>query len=234
MGLGSAAHSVPVTWESTPPAPRAGPAIMSVEPEPIEILRQHLLRRWINWGIVPLLICAAITLLLALWGPQGPIEGKQQTRLGFEVVFGIAAAVFLAGFYIDGHWTGAERVARKIYEAAGGNDGRHPKSWASSGAHRSALRSSAQIALGSIRASADAITLMGIAIGLTAIVSVLMGLPSDHAIQILLMGAAYQLFIFSRHPYYIRLAEAALNGELLPRADDEEKDQAQRTVWRQP
>ena len=202
--------------------------------EPIKGLRQHLLRRWINWGVVPLVICAVITLLLAMWSPSGPIEGKQQTRLAFEIVFGIAAAVFLAGFYIDGHWTSAERVAKKIYLAAGGEDARHPKSWAQSGAHRSALRSSAAIALSSIRASADAITLMGIAIGLVAIVSVLMGLPTDHAIQILLVGVCYQGFIYSRHPYYIRLAEAAIGGELLPRADDEDKDEAQRTVWRQP
>lgn len=207
---------------------------MTEEPEEIEILRQHLLRRWLNWGVLPLLICALIVLLLALWGPGGPIEGKQQTRLAFEIVFGVAAAVFLAAFYIDGHWTGAERLARKIFRAAGGNEERHPRSWAQSGAHRSALRSQAAIALGSIRASADAITLMGIAIGLVAIVSVLMGLPGEHAVQILLMGAFYQLFIYSRHPYYIRLAEAALDGKLLPRADDEDKDEAQRTVWRQP
>ena len=46
---------------------------MSVEPDPIESLRQHLLRRWINWGIVPLLICGAIALLVALWETQGQI-----------------------------------------------------------------------------------------------------------------------------------------------------------------
>jgi len=121
---------------------------MADETEPIEGLREHLLRRWVNWGVVPLLICAVITLLLAMWSPDGPIEGKQQTRLAFEIVFGIAAAVFLAGFYIDGHWTSAERVAKKIYEAAGGENARHPKSWAQSGAHRSALRSASDIALG--------------------------------------------------------------------------------------
>ncbi|MGI5819049.1 MAG: hypothetical protein ACOX9R_13250 [Armatimonadota bacterium] len=198
----------------------------------IDSLREHLMRRWVTWGIAPLLLCALITGLLALWGPDGPIEGKQQTRLAFEIVFAVAAAVFLAGFYIDGHWTQAERLAKKIYRAAGGNEERNPRSWAQSGAHRSALRSEAAIALSSIRASADAITLMGITIGLVAIVSVVMGLPGEHAAQLLLLGACYQLFIFSRHPYYIRLAEAALDGQLLPRGEDEDKSQAEESVWR--
>lgn len=205
---------------------------MTEDQQEIESLKEHLMRRWVTWGIVPLLACALITGLLALWGPEGPIEGKQQTRLAFEIVFGVAAAVFLGGFYIDGFWTSAERLARKVYRAAGGNEDRNPRSWAQSGAHRSALRSEAEIVLNSIRASADAITLMGITIGLVAIVSILMGLPGAHAVQILLLGACYQLFIYSRHPYYVRLAEAALDGQLLPRGDDEEKSQAQDAVWR--
>jgi len=133
----------------------------------------------------------------------------------------VGAAVFLAGFYLDGHWTDADRVARHIFRAAGGDESRSPLSWAQSGAHRSALQSNAEIALRSIRASADSITLMGIAIGLTAIVSVLMGLPAMHAIQILLLGLCYQLFVLSRHPYYVELAEAALGGELLPKEDED-------------
>lgn len=189
---------------------------MTREQEQIDNLHEHLMHRWVTWGIAPLLVCALITGLLALWAPDGPIEGKQQTRLAFEIVFGVGAAVFLAGFYIDGHWTNRRRVAKKIYQAAGGNEERDPTSWAQSGAHRSALRDEAGIALGSIRASADAITLMGVTIGLVAIVSILMGLPGAHAVQILILGVCYQLFIYSRHPHYVELAEDALNGQLLP------------------
>lgn len=206
---------------------------MTQQQETIEDLKEHLMRRWVTWGIVPLLVCALVTGALALWGPVGPISGKQQVRLAFEIVFGIAAAVFLAGFYIDGHWTNAERLAKKIYRAAGGNPDRNPRSWAQSGAHRSALRDEAEIALDSIRASADAITLMGLAIGLVAIVSILMGLPGDHTVQILLLGACYQLFIYSRHPHYIRLAEQALDGLLLPPAEDRDEDRPSDAVWRE-
>ncbi len=210
-------------------------AVMTREQELIDNLHDHLMRRWVTWGIIPLLVCALVTGLLAIWAPEGPIEGKQQTRLAFEIVFGVGAAVFLAGFYIDGHWTAAERLAKKVYEAAGGNPDRDPHSWAHSKAHRSALQDEADMVLDSIRASADAITLMGIAIGLVAIVTILMGLPGAHALQILLMGAFYQLFIYSRHPYYLRLAEAALDGQLLPRAEDKPpEEQPETTIWRKP
>jgi hypothetical protein len=192
---------------------------MAQELDELGSLREHLLHRWVTWGIAPLVACAVITLLLASFAPVGPIEGKQAIRLAFEIVLGVGAAVFLAGFYIDGHWTDADRVARKIYAAAGGDERRTPASWAQSAAHRSALQSNAAIALASIRASADAITLMGAAIDLTAVVSVLMGLPTVHALQMLVLALCYQLFVFSRHPYYLELAEAALRGELLPRED---------------
>lgn len=192
---------------------------MAQELDEIEQLREHLLHRWVTWGLTPLVACAVIVLLLANFAPIGPVEGKQAIRLAFEIVLGVGAAVFLAGFYIDGHWTDADRVARKIYAAAGGDEERTPSSWAQSAAHRSALQDSAEIALASIRASADSITLMGAAIGLTAVVSVLMGLPTIHAIQMLILTLCYQLFVFSRHPYYIELAEAAVRGELLPRED---------------
>lgn len=196
------------------------------EPEELQALRDHLMHRWMMWGIVPLAACAVITLLLAAWSPGGPITGKQATRLAFEIVLGVSAAVFLAGFYLDGHWTDADRLARKIFRAAGGPEGRDPKSWAQSTAHRSALCSNAGIAIDSIRASADSITLMGIAIGLTAITSVLMGLPVVHAVQILILGLCYQLFVFSRHPYYLQVARAAIIGELLPEPPEDRKRKA--------
>ena len=33
---------------------------------------------------------------------------------------------------------------------------------------------------------------------------------------VLLLALAFQLFIFSRHPYYLDLMQAALKGELAP------------------
>ncbi len=182
----------------------------------LDELRQHLLTRWVLWGLVPLVICLAGTLVAYATSGPGPIEGKQAERLAFEIVLGIGAALFLTAFYVDGHWTAAERIAKRIYLAAGGDPDRQPSSWAQSARHRAQLQEQAHIAYRTIKASADAITLMGAGIGLIAIVTVLMGLGLSQGIQMLLLGLFYQLFIFSRHPYYQSVAEAAARGELLP------------------
>ena len=183
-------------------------------------LRRILMGRWIWTGLLPLLVCGVVVLLVATVAPGGPIHGKQQTRLAFEVVLGVGAALFLAAFYIDGHWTNAERIAQRIYTAAGGDRERAASSWAHSARHRAQLQEQAVLALTTIAASANAMTIMGGAIGLVAIVTVLMGLTLGHAAQLLLLGLFYQLFLLSRHPYYERVADAALRGELLPADED--------------
>ena len=192
-------------------------------PSELELLHQHLMTRWFMWGLLPLAICTAGMFIASAASGPGPIEGKQAIRLAFEIVLGIGAALFLTAFYVDGHWTAAERIARRIYTAAGGDQERQPSSWAQSGRHRGQLAEQAGVAFATIKASADAMTLMGSAIGISAIVTVLMGLSVGYGAQMLLLGLFYQLFIFSRHPYYERVAEAATRGELLP-PDREEKD----------
>lgn len=180
--------------------------------------------RWVLWGLLPLAICTIGMFIASATAGPGPIEGKQATRLAFEIVLGIGAALFLAAFYIDGHWTGHERIALKIYSAAGGDETRQPSSWATTRVNRSSLQSQAAVAVDTIKSSADAITLMGTGIGLTAIVTVLMGLSLGYGVQMILLGLFYQLFIFSRHPYYERVADAASRGELLP-ADKDDEDE---------
>ncbi len=189
----------------------------------LEELHQHLIIRWALWGLLPLALCTIGMLVASATSSPGHIEGKQATRLAFEIILGISAAFFLGAFYIDGHWTGAERIARRIYRAAGGDEEREPSVWAKRAENRAQLRAHGEIAIRTIKASADAITLMGSAIGIVAIVTVLMGLALSYGVQIILLALFYQLFIYSRHPYYERVADAASRGELLP--PDPEEDQ---------
>ncbi len=202
-------------------APESGLPMSQGPPTQLEELHRHLMTRWVLWGLLPLAICTIGMFIASATSGPGPIEGKQATRLAFEIILGIGAALFLAAFYIDGHWTGSERIALKIYSAAGGDESRQPSSWAGTREHRSSLQAEAEIAIRTIKSSADAITLMGTGIGLTAIVTVLRGLSLGYGVQMILLGLFYQLFIFSRHPYYERVADAAPRGELLP-ADDGE------------
>ncbi len=195
----------------------------------VQKLHEHLMHRWVTWGLLPLAACAVMVLLAVTAAPPGPVQGKQATRLAFEIVLGFGAAVFLAAFYIDGRWTSSDHIARRIFRAAGADLERSPSSWAQSASHRARLREHSDIALRTVTASADAMTALGGLVGVAAICAVLLGLPLSHAAQLLLLALFYQLFIFSRHPYYERLAEAATHGELLPPDDEDGKSKNRST-----
>jgi hypothetical protein len=183
----------------------------------VERLHDHLMHRWVTWGLIPLAACVLLVLLAVLVAPPGPVQGKQQTRLVFEIVLGFGAAVFLGAFYIDGRWTSSDHVARRVFLAAADDEAdRPPSSWAQSASHRARLREHSDIALRTVTACADTMTALGVLIGIAAIVAVFLGLGLSHATQMVLLAVFYQLFLFSRHPYYQRLADAATRGELLP------------------
>lgn len=193
----------------------------------LERLHEHLLLRWVLWGLVPLAACTVLVLLGTAVAPAGIIEGKQQTRLAFDIVLAFGAGVFLAAFYVDGHWTSSDRLAKKVFQAAGADASRSPSSWAQSSSHRARLREHSDVALRTVVACADIMTALGGLIGLAAVVAIAIGLQLSHAGQILVLGLCYQLFLFSRHPYYERLAETATRGELIP-PEDKDKDDASR------
>jgi hypothetical protein len=203
---------------------------MGQKPEyDLQQLNERLMQRWILWGLVPLAVCTVAVLIASRTAPPGLVQGKQQVRLVFEVVLGFGAGVFLAAFYIDGRWTSSDRVARRVFSAAGADMSRSPSSWAQSSSHRARLREKSDIALRTVAASAETMTLLGSLIGIAAIVAVVIGLGVAHAAQILLLGLFYHLFLFSRHPYYQRIVDAATRGELIPpdeKDDDGNKDRA--------
>ena len=62
----------------------------------------------------------------------------------------------------------------------------------------------------------------GGAIAAAAVISVCAGLSIGQGGQLLLLGLCYQVFVFSRHPYYEELLGAAAEGELVVPEDDDE------------
>ncbi len=190
----------------------------------LQRLHEHLVLRWVLWGLVPLAACAVLVLLGTALAPPGIVHGKQETRLAFDIVLAFGAAVFLAAFYIDGYWTSSDRIAAKLFRAAGADASRSPSSWAQSSSHRARLREHSDIALRTVTASADTMTALGGLIALAAVAAIAIGLQLTHAGQVLVLGLSYQLYLFSRHPYYERLAETATRGELIPPEDKDEDD----------
>ena len=176
---------------------------------------EQIHRTWLTWGIVPLAVCAMLMLAVskAAWAVTLEADEHDIER-GFQAVLAICAALFLIAFWLDGKWTNSERIAARIWQAAGGEEFT-PTS--------KQLADQADVAFRSIASSATALTAIGGAIAVAAVVSVWAGLSIGQGGQLMLLGLCYQVFVFSRHPYYEELLGAAVEGELVvPEEDDED------------
>jgi hypothetical protein len=164
---------------------------------------------WINWGLWPTIGCALLVLVITRGAGPGhgrPVNEEILMR-GFQGVLAVSALLFLVAFWLDGHWTNVEKLSTRIWLAAGG---------ARFTPTSSQLAAQDNLAFESILASVKTLTLTGCAIGVAAIIGSLAGLGFAHSAQLIVMAAAYQVFVLSRHPYYAELLQMAADGELIP------------------
>ena len=162
---------------------------------------------WLTWGLWPTLGC--VLLVVAITRGHGPSKAINEEILlrSFQAVLAVSALLFLIAFWLDGHWTNADKLGARIWLAAGG---------ARFTPTSSQLAAQDALAFQSILASVKTLTLTGCAIGIAAVIGALAGLGFGHAAQLLVMAAAYQLFVLSRHPWYTELLQLAADGELIP------------------
>ncbi len=188
----------------------------------VKAARYVLRRTWFTWSVLPL---AVFVLLVLLAGSASalatePVGGKKVPD-SFQAILAVCALVFLIAFSLDGHWTGAERVAKLL----GGDP-----------TDENALRrirgtDSGQQTTQIMRNSAAALALMGhvIAAGALAALAARCGLAA--AGLLLILAAEYHLFLLSRHKDYEQIIGAATNGDLfecIPRKKRERAVKASR------
>ena len=175
-----------------------------------------ILRAWLMGGILPLAACALLTFAVsAVWA--SPLEADEHNiERGFQAVMAVCAALFLTGFWLDGKWTQSDRIAASIWQAAGGDESVPTRS--------SQLAVHADVAFRSIRSSASALIGIGGAIAAAAVISAWAGLNLGQGAQLVVLGVCYQLFVFSRFPYYQEVLTAAAHGELVPAGLDDDSD----------
>ncbi len=180
----------------------------------LRVSRQGLRRRWLVWGLLPLVVCLALTLAVdAVEAADFSIK-PQQLESNFQAIFAISAMLFLIAFTIDGHWTNQQRLARRIVRLIE-RDGRRVKA--------DTLADYAPVVFNSVAGSSRALTVVGVAIAFSAVVAAGMGLGIYYALLMLALAAEYQLFVLSRHPYYMEIMEVASAGRLVLEADENEK-----------
>jgi hypothetical protein len=177
----------------------------------VEEFRQSAQRTWLMWGLLPLgAACMLLLLVSEAFAATSNVDEHILER-GFQAVLAVSACLFLVGFWLDGRWTNSERLAKRVWQAAGGD------SFAPS---RSQLAAQADIVFRTVSSSSKTLTIIGAAIAVSAVISVWAGLGLGGGIQILIVGLSYQLFLVSRRPYYEELLSAAARGELVVAEDD--------------
>ena len=189
-------------------------------------LRRRLSYIWVVWGLFPLGII--FVLMLAVTSPEASANTSnisQQKKLATErrsqAVLAVSALLFFVGFSLDGRWTDAERVGRRILRAAGGDELKsRPVKLAKK---RAELAEHADLAVRAVRRTVVMLTATGLMMGLLAGGAALAKLPLVSGLYLLALAAIFQIFLFSRHPYYSELVEAALCGELVEFDDEDDK-----------
>jgi hypothetical protein len=180
----------------------------------VDAVNQRMARDWRNWGLMPLAACAILVLAITHGAGPNPEANDEILQRSFQAVLAVSAILFLVAFWLDGRWTNAENLAKRIWLAAGG-DRFTPTS--------TQLAAQDALAFANTLNSVKTLTFTGCAIGIAAVIGSLFGLGFAHGLQLLLMAVSYQLFVLSRHPYYSEILQLAASGELVVTAPEPEK-----------
>lgn len=177
---------------------------------------------WFVWGLVPLAISIVATLLVASAANAATTMTPMGLERRFQVLLALSAGLFLIGFSLDSHWTGAQKLAKRILLAAGLRPDRKGKFPKLSLRQQQDLSQHSDLVFGSILSSVQALTLIGGAIAVVAVLAAAAHLGISYAVMLLILAVGYQLFVLSRHSYYREVMAAAAEGRLVHEQENEE------------
>ena len=174
-------------------------------PEAVLDFRLRLRRKWLRWGLLPVLALALLGVgaSAVFAAPDEPMGRAAELRLQFAMA--LAAAAFLAGFWTEGYLTSVDKILAKVARAKGKK-------------FRELTREDIQSAAGMVeeileRAHWDAI-ILGWMVGAAVIVGALAGMPWKHCLVVVLVAVLYELYLFSRHWHASEVMASTLSGDL--------------------
>lgn len=196
---------------------------MSIHDPRLQATTSQMRHTWFIWGIIPLAASVVLTLLAVSLANADVHMTPMTMERRFQVLLAIGAGLFLIGFSLDSHWTGAQKLARRLTLAAGiqpDEKGRFPRLTAR---QQQQLALQSDIVFKSVLSSVQALAIIGGAIAVVAILAAAAHLGLSYAVMLLVLAASYQLFVFSRHSYYREVMIAAAEGKLVVEQEDDEK-----------
>ncbi len=157
--------------------------------------KRLIVHRWLYWGVVPVVVALAVTLVCSRVVPPKELSEIQDQKV-LELFLAIAAGLFLLGFTIDGHRLNPERLARATFAAAAGR-GEQP-GWASGtdgDPHGFFVQSR-------VVETASVVTVLGVGMGAAAVGYVFAGGTLQQAMMLVVLSMLYELYVLSRHGHY--------------------------------
>jgi len=190
--------------------------------DPTTRVRLDLRRTWLVWSVLPLAAFLLALVLSTVAYASQPVLSQKRAEDSFYTLLAVSALVFLFAFTIDGYWTNPRRVAETIVkrltpgaERVTKGDDQPPPELAVSPDQRATVASEV------VLSSASSLGFMGHVIGLAGVLCLIGGAGPVHAYLLISVAVSYQLYLFSRHPYYERVVEAAHSGELRVEEEDD-------------
>lgn len=197
--------------------------------DPTTRVRLELRRTWLIWSVLPLAAFLVALVLSTVAYASQPVLSQKRAEDSFYTFLAISALVFLFAFTIDGYWTNPKRVAEAIVRRLNLDLApADPRTESPAPELAASPQERATVAHDVVVGSASSLGFMGHAIGLAGILCLLAGAGSVHAYLLISVAVSYQLYLFSRHPYYERVVEAAHNGELRTEEEDEKGKRARK------
>jgi hypothetical protein len=157
-----------------------------------------VLRRWLYWGVIPLAVAFVLTVIANRLAPDSELSAIKLEDV-FNGFLAVAAGAFLVAFYVDGYFTNPVRLADRAGYEVEEEDIKN----------RTVELPAHPVIRAHVVKGVSILALLGGAMGLAAIGNMMTGGPLTYGMQLIVLGAEYQLYILSRLDAYNALIEGS-------------------------
>lgn len=186
-------------------AMRITPGMAEQLGERVSSLPRRLWSQWLRLGLVPTL-AASLLALGAGAAHATPIQaGSRAQELQLQGAMAIVAALFLAGFWIEGWRTDTTHILLKLSRTIGKR--------LSELTARDLCESAVFVERVAVEAQRTAL-MLGWAAAVVPVGAALAGMPVAHVVIVTVLALLYELYLLSRHRHTIEVVALAASGDL--------------------
>lgn len=175
----------------------------------VQRTRLRLRRQWLRLGLLPVLGVVMLAIAASTVHAADADMSSRRVELRLQAAMALAAAAFLAGFWLEGYRTDGARILRSVARDSGKQLGDLTRELVAAYAQ--------QVEDLIVEAHWQALA-FGWAAALVTAVAALVGMPVGHCVIVGCIAVLYQLYLLSRHWHAVELMAAVASGDLAAEA----------------